>query len=430
MSRVDVLPGKVALHRKLSAVLAREASLAFDQIPPLARSGELQASDLRSVIDASVVKQLSDASRVRVGSINDLSLLVLAALTRSGVLIDDQQLVSLGFRDIRGIDEKDPIAVKSALDFNFDRAVDLFVEESVWQGDIAPPSSEYLESRFVENGHIPLMIMTHESEPARIGWAGNVGDNFGVHVVKHLSRLPVRPFNFQTELTTPAMLSVGSTLDHAGDRGLVWGTGFMGRRPIEGPARKCESVFLGVRGPRSREEIIRQFAINPPVIGDPGLLIREVVPSDQGPERRFGFVIHKVDKEFFQAYWPDVFSVENQRSPQELVRDILSCSAIVSTSLHGLIFSHALGVPAAIIKVGDRLAGNEFKFVDYYHSVGHYGFAARPDLSHVPQLSESDWIELVASTWQPARPPDVSRLCDAFPFRKSISSPGTRIDRR
>jgi hypothetical protein len=214
------------------------------------------------------------------------------------------------------------------------------------------------------------------------------------------------------------MLSVGSSLEFAGDRGLVWGTGFMGKHPVAESVRKCGSVFLGVRGPRTREEIIRQYGINPPVIGDPGLLIREVVASDRRPQRRLGFVVHKMDQAFFQANWPDEFLVENQRSAEELVRDILSCSAIVSTSLHGLIFSHALGIPAAVIKVGDRLVGDDFKFIDYCHSMGHYEFAARPDFSHAPALTETDWMELVNAAWQPAWPPDVARLRAAFPFPK------------
>jgi pyruvyltransferase len=57
-------------------------------------------------------------------------------------------------------------------------------------------------------------------------------------------------------------------------------------------------------------------------------------------------------------------------SPQQPLEDylcaLLSCRIIVSSSLHGLIFAHAYGLPAIWIKLSDRLVGGEFKFHDHY----------------------------------------------------------------
>ena len=51
-----------------------------------------------------------------------------------------------------------------------------------------------------------------------------------------------------------------------------------------------------------------------------------------------------------------------------LVDDILSCEVILSSSLHGIIFSHAYGVPAYHVQFTDFFKNGNFKFTDYYSS--------------------------------------------------------------
>ncbi len=51
-----------------------------------------------------------------------------------------------------------------------------------------------------------------------------------------------------------------------------------------------------------------------------------------------------------------------------LVDDILSCEVILSSSLHGIIFSHAYGVPAYHVQFTDFFKNGNFKFADYYSS--------------------------------------------------------------
>ena len=59
------------------------------------------------------------------------------------------------------------------------------------------------------------------------------------------------------------------------------------------------------------------------------------------------------------------------QDPIETVIDrIASCDCIASSSLHGLIVSHAYGVPAVWIKFRDLPSGDDVKFHDYYLSLG------------------------------------------------------------
>lgn len=51
---------------------------------------------------------------------------------------------------------------------------------------------------------------------------------------------------------------------------------------------------------------------------------------------------------------------------ESLVDDIISCDIIVSSSLHGIIFSHSYGVPAYHVEFKDFYSNGNFKFADYY----------------------------------------------------------------
>ena len=49
----------------------------------------------------------------------------------------------------------------------------------------------------------------------------------------------------------------------------------------------------------------------------------------------------------------------------DVARAISECEYVLSTSLHGLIFADALGVPNEWVVLSDQIAGGSFKFRDY-----------------------------------------------------------------
>tara|TARA_B110000114_G_C15045327_1_gene378903 strand:- start:905 stop:1255 length:351 start_codon:yes stop_codon:yes gene_type:complete len=51
---------------------------------------------------------------------------------------------------------------------------------------------------------------------------------------------------------------------------------------------------------------------------------------------------------------------------KKVLNEISKCSTIYSSSLHGLIFAHSIGVNSQHVVISDKVIGNGFKFLDYY----------------------------------------------------------------
>lgn len=252
---------------------------------------------------------------------------------------------------------------------------------------------------------------------------GNAGDVFSLSVVMHLLRakgIYVRSAGLSTK--TPYLSAVGSILQvvarEAGTR-VVWGTGLGSEESLRTISDRESLIWQGVRGPVTRNFLIKHFAINPPVIGDPGIMAQEVHNFPRNPRHEMCFVFHKADVQdgLTKATlnhsggvpWVNV----GRETLENVLHTILSCKRVASSSLHGIIFAHAYGIPCLPIKFpGTRCLG--LKFVDHYHSIGRYEYRHRFLVQR--QLLLNDWIQHVDGFWQPNYPLDYSALLASFPL--------------
>lgn len=210
------------------------------------------------------------------------------------------------------------------------------------------------------------------------GWwneTRNFGDWIGPYLYARLTgRMPVHVVANRVALPHRYHVSCGSLLQKLirPDTAVVWGTGVMDdATPFARPAE-----VHAVRGPVTQAALDRQGHQVPDVLGDPGLCLPLVL--DPGPRKithRLGLVSHIVDRAFWDKnaeYLPGAIKlIHLDRPVPQVVADIVSCEAILSSSLHGIIVAHAYGVPAAqAVPCSARLLGDGVKFRDYYESVG------------------------------------------------------------
>ena len=61
--------------------------------------------------------------------------------------------------------------------------------------------------------------------------------------------------------------------------------------------------------------------------------------------------------------------VDVRKPVQEVIQDINSCEMTLCSSLHGIIISHAYGIPSLWAEFSDKITGDGVKYLDYFSSV-------------------------------------------------------------
>ncbi len=151
----------------------------------------------------------------------------------------------------------------------------------------------------------------------------------------------------------------------------VWGPGFMADN--ESMMIKPKKVYA-VRGPLTRDLLLKQGIECPEIYGDPALLFPRFYNPTVQKKYKLGIIPHYVDS---KADWiksinrPDVKILNICTETHEFVNQLKECENIVSSSLHGVIAADAYGIPNMWITINGSkdVYGGGFKFRDYFASV-------------------------------------------------------------
>lgn len=165
------------------------------------------------------------------------------------------------------------------------------------------------------------------------------------------------------------LIGIGSILEHLpGDStATVLGAGLMHKNNSH---RLLNANFLAVRGKLTAK--LLKLNLKDIALGDPALIIK-IEEKYLKKKFRIGLVPHYVDKnnpivtnlKSRLGSESMVIDVENS-NPLATARKIASCSAILSSSLHGLVVAWGLGIPCAWIQLSSLIIGKGFKFYDFY----------------------------------------------------------------
>jgi len=139
------------------------------------------------------------------------------------------------------------------------------------------------------------------------------------------------------------LIAIGSIIDKATVDTTVLGSGVMSTESKINP----NADFRLVRGPITRDCILRAGGECAENYGDPGLLL-PLLCDESKKEHDIGFIPHFLDYEKIKAQFPNEFVIDiMDKNPLNVAQKISSCRAIVSSSLHGIIAAHSYGIPAA-----------------------------------------------------------------------------------
>jgi pyruvyltransferase len=180
-------------------------------------------------------------------------------------------------------------------------------------------------------------------------------------------------FNVKNPYKKYKVYSTGSIMKYTNKESIVWGSGCIDINSIgENPLK----VF-SVRGPLTRNELLKRGIDCPEIYGDPALLYPKIYNPKIEKKYKWGLIPHYIDFEsandrkiikHFENLGFKIIDI--CKGENEFIDELLEVEYILSSSLHGLIASDAYGIPNARVSISNKLIGGDFKFIDYYKSVG------------------------------------------------------------
>jgi len=253
----------------------------------------------------------------------------------------------------------------------------------------------------------------------------NVGDMLGPLIVEWM--LEKRGISADKKVKkTKHLLSVGSVLQMGSFDATVWGSGMITRGRSDYSAKKSTRRkrtldFRAVRGPLTREEVIRFGYDCPEVYGDPAILMPLLYDNEVEKKHEVSVVLHyrtgvegksqASDPSYSLKLSPEMIKENNlffidpkTYDYKWFIDEIRASKLVISSSLHGIILAEAYGVPAIFLNWG--MDKQLFKFFDWYSSTGR-------DTVYCKSVEEALSAEVPAI-------PDLSSLraglMDSFPY--------------
>ena len=240
----------------------------------------------------------------------------------------------------------------------------------------------------------------------------NFGDDINAVLVEFFSGKKVIPYQFAW-FPQKHFLCIGSVLQwYSSPNAVVWGTGMLQKDFVKKPKK-----IYAVRGPKTREVLLKQGIECPMVYGDPALLLPYIYKPKLEKKYKISIVPHAVERSFFDnkkdscngAHFIDIV---HYGSWKNFIDEICSSEVVLTSSLHAVIVADAYGIPNLWCQFSDYIANEDcFKFHDYFASVGKN--IIKPYELKVLSLDIAK--EVTLRTWCPPKI-DLSLLLKNSPF--------------
>ncbi len=173
----------------------------------------------------------------------------------------------------------------------------------------------------------------------------------------------------------------------------LWSAGFIRYSDKKEIPLRNHLRTASVRGELSKKRI--EQILGKPIectLGDAGLLAADLLKEKTGKKYRLGIISHQ--REIGEKEWDylhDTISnsilLDVTADPMETLKKMSECECIISSSLHGLVIADSFGIPNRRVVLTDRLAGDGFKFDDYYSA---FGIVPEPPIN----LKESTAVDI------------------------------------
>lgn len=227
------------------------------------------------------------------------------------------------------------------------------------------------------------------------------------------------PFD-RTLMRVKRYLLIGSIIGFGNlDNTIICGSG------IKNPYIKLKGVpkkIYSVRGPKTREVLLKNNIECPQCYGDPALMLPVFYKPEISKKYKYGFIPNEatlmsevmscVSRMGLKKDEYLIIDMKSYNEWTEIIDKILSCDNIVSESLHGLIVAETYHVPSVWVEFDAHVDYWSFKYLDFYESIGKYN---EHSLMLKPNEDVKFIVEHALAKWEEANI-DYSKLLSYFPF--------------
>ena len=168
----------------------------------------------------------------------------------------------------------------------------------------------------------------------------------------------------------------------------ILGSGFLFEEGTNNVLVRPNLSVYALRGFLSKKKLSRIASMTLPddlPLADTGLLASMFARGFVIKKYEIGFIPHfrEQDTDIVKnvlAFNPAMHFIDIKKPPVEVIHQIRKCKTVVSSSLHGLIFSDSLNIPNIHVRLTELPLGGTFKFKDYYSSFGQELTSLNPEL--------------------------------------------------
>lgn len=152
----------------------------------------------------------------------------------------------------------------------------------------------------------------------------------------------------------------------------IWGSGFIYEHNTNGLYRNNLQI-CALRGKKTQKKLFELTGKKYDVpFADAGLLVDMLLDKIPKKEYKIGLIPHmwhQNEPEIQQMLKSeDVHFIDIKQTPEIVAYEIAKCEAVLSSSLHGLVFADSLHIPNMHFLGRRELRGGNFKYEDYYSS--------------------------------------------------------------
>lgn len=219
-------------------------------------------------------------------------------------------------------------------------------------------------------------------------WLG--GKNFGDGVVKVFWDKIIGKKQVYNHISSLHYITIGSILCKVNQNSIVFGSGFISADgDLGGGNFKSNSSRLihkphnviAVRGPRTREKLLKFGVECPENYGDPLILLPCICKKIKHIDDEIvGIIPHYIDKDKKtlstlinylrnNGYIVNLVNIMVGDNYEELITQVIECKYIISSSLHGVILGIIYMKKTIYTSFSCSVMGGDYKFYDFFESL-------------------------------------------------------------